>query len=234
MNAVLADINKLRDNKNVVDTKKAKKKRKNAPNPLVVEPIALLNNDYQQFDTDDGAQKRRKSKKKKKKKKRDQTPTSIDISDDGLSPNDHQMMAQREDKIRNRHRTEISVLADRAYPDASSLFDFQDKPPLLVFTYVFAFIASIDMMVNIPTLYAACNEADSTNSYYYVFILLGYVGVQFASTWIVGAWLDRRPITEILTFLNFCIIIGNVVYTLGVHNKEGFTMLIGRGICGCG
>ena len=62
-----------------------------------------------------------------------------------------------------RQKTQISVLADRAYPDASTLFDFHNKPPLLTFTYIFAFIASIDMMVNIPTLYQACVQAEGDN-----------------------------------------------------------------------
>ena len=125
-------------------------------------------------------------------------------------------------------------MADRAYPDAGSLFDFQNKPPMLLFTYIFAFIASIDIMVNIPTLYNACNDAEGDNSYYYVFILLVYVLAQFVTTIIAGAWLDRRPISEILAIMNLCIIIGNIIYTFGVHNKSGITMLIGRGVCGVG
>eukprot|EP01083_Nonionella_stella_P287539 978794_1 len=183
---------------------------------------------YFETNTTRDVQKRRKSKKKKKKKKK--VDTTLDI-DEGLHSLDYQQLA---DQQRDRNKTQISVLADRAYPDASSLFDYSDKPPLLIFTYVFAFIASIDMMVNIPTLYGACNEAVGHNSYYYVFILMVYVGSQFISTIIIGAWLDRRPIIEILSFLNICIIVGNIMYTFGVHNKKGVTMLIGRGICGVG
>ena len=90
------------------------------------------------------------------------------------------------------------------------------------------------MMVNIPTLYQACVEAEGDNSYYYVFILVVYVSAQFISTILMGAWLDRRPIVEILTVLNLCIIVGNMLYTFGVHTRSGVEMLIGRGVCGIG
>ena len=144
------------------------------------------------------------------------------------------MIHPRTQMIHKRQKTQISVLANQSYPDANSLFDFQNKPPLLLFTYIFAFIASIDCFVNIPTLYAACNEAAGSNSYYYVFILGIYVITQFISTLFIGAWLDRRGIIEILTFLTVCIIIGNIIYTFGVHDKDGMYMLVGRGICGVG
>jgi len=297
--ALFADINKLRDNKNVVGDKQVKKakKSKKPPKPAKQDKItAKISNNKpstprkstakkstvsstssprsndnitqvptfrlpfpgmippKQQSTDSPRDeptdpipssvgtpepdyKRRKSKRKKKKKKKaaaDDNVSTIDVADNSLKDADYARIAEQEQQTRHRNKTQISVLADRAYPDASSLFDFQNKPPLLLFTYIFAFIASIDMMVNIPTLYAACKEAEGSGSYYYVFILLVYVSCQFIATLLIGMWLDRRPIIEILSFLNLCIIIGNITYTFGVHNKQGFTMLIGRGICGVG
>eukprot|EP00484_Ammonia_sp_Unknown_P020486 CAMPEP_0197043822 /NCGR_PEP_ID=MMETSP1384-20130603/20008_1 /TAXON_ID=29189 /ORGANISM="Ammonia sp." /LENGTH=665 /DNA_ID=CAMNT_0042475187 /DNA_START=13 /DNA_END=2010 /DNA_ORIENTATION=+ len=297
MNAVFADINKRRDNKNVVDDKKVKKAKKAkkppppakqdkitanvsrekpaappAPPPKTTSVQSSNSNvtpvpsfrlpfpgmapskqiedvpDEQQEpvspnpDTNDAGNEaapnlsRRKSKKKKKKKKKTDIDSeiTIDIADDGLQSPDYSKLADEELDHRSRVKTQISMLADKGYPEASTLFDFQSKPPLLIFTYTFAFIASIDIMINIPTLYNACNAAEGPDTYYYVYILAVYVAAQFLSTIFLGAWLDRRPVIEILAFLNLCIIVGNILYTFGVHNKSGVEMLIGRGVCGVG
>ena len=133
----------------------------------------------------------------------------------------------------HRNQTHISVLADRGYPSADTLFDFQNKPPMLQLTYIFAFIASMDMMINIPTLYDACIAATDTD-FYYIYIFVAYVGAQFLSTLLIGAWLDRRPIIEILAFLDLCMIVGNITYTFGVHNQKAAQMMVGRTLCGVG
>merc|ERR1719474_2297713 len=158
--------------------------------------------------------------------------STIDVAEDSINDSEYERYAKRSDS-RSRNKTQISMLADRGYPSATSLFDFQNKPPLLLLTYIFAFVASLDMMINIPTLYDACKEA-TDNDFYYIYIFISYVGAQFCSTLLIGAWLDRRPIIEILAFLDLCIIAGNTTYTFGVHNRDAEQMLIGRALCGVG
>eukprot|EP00485_Elphidium_margaritaceum_P006974 CAMPEP_0202705476 /NCGR_PEP_ID=MMETSP1385-20130828/18013_1 /ASSEMBLY_ACC=CAM_ASM_000861 /TAXON_ID=933848 /ORGANISM="Elphidium margaritaceum" /LENGTH=627 /DNA_ID=CAMNT_0049363707 /DNA_START=27 /DNA_END=1910 /DNA_ORIENTATION=- len=258
MHAVFAEINKRRDNQNVTaviddeQTSKAKRSSTSIQSDVASfqPPVSSSNGQYdvqspdspiESNDTNnnnDGGMGRKSSvKKKKKKKKKTETESlaGIEINEESVPSSEYQRVIDEQTNSRSllRANTQISLIADGAYPDAVSLFDFHNKPPLLLFTYIFAFIASIDMMVNLPTLYSAIAD-NTTDSIYYVYILLVYVSAQFVSTLLIGAWLDRRPIIEILSFLTVCIIIGNILYTFGVHNKSEIQMLMGRGICGVG
>lgn len=203
--ALFADITALRTNSNIVDVPAAIPQQQNINSKLY----------------------NGKKKKKKKKKLRKSVLKSAEFKKDE-NENEAEMLVYSPNHtyIDNKESTMITdynILED-AYPNLTSILDWQSKPPLLSFSYLLAFLASIDMMVNVPTLYSACKES-SDIQYMYAYIFMVYVGCQFLSTFIIGAWMDKRAITEILIFLILCLAIGNVLYTAGVHNHQRYVCM---------
>jgi len=260
MKAVFADINKLRNDNHVVSNTDGnpKPKRRIPPPPppprKSVKSSMSNSNNYSpltgpknssymysgdiSFNSDmhsnissnlssniSTLQQPKKKKKKKKKNKNNMPGNYVKLNDN--NGNNYTSMEY------GRSSTNAQIL-EKGLPDYSDFLDLTDKPPMLLFTYVLAFISSIDMMVFLPTLYDATKDNNDSGNYY-VYVFMSYIISQFISQFLIGFWEDRRPILEILYFLVICLIIGNVIYASGISKKNSEIMLIGRLICGiCG
>ena len=100
---------------------------------------------------------------------------------------------------RMRMNTRISVLED-GIPNSRDILNFSNYSPNLQWTFAFGFLASIDIMINIPTLYDAVTDLNTysgSSTYFYVYIFSVYVGMQLVGTVMIGNWIDRRPMLSL-------------------------------------
>ena len=79
-----------------------------------------------------------------------------------------------------------SVLED-GIPKSRDTLNFANYSAKLRWTFAFGFVASIDIIVNISTLYDAVGRS---STYFYIYIFNVYAGIQLVGTvisiWIVG------------------------------------------------
>ncbi|ETO32509.1 major facilitator transporter [Reticulomyxa filosa] len=175
----------------------------------------------------------------KRKKKKRKSVKNVGVNE----VNDQQMsFERRRQSIKKKETEDTKKQEAQQLPKESSLMsllshpqlfsDWQSHEPRLKWCYLFAFVASIDIMVNIPTLYDACTHASPNNEYLYAEIFACYVTFQVIGSLLLGTWMDRRPITDILLLCSFILTIGNFCYTHGAAKHNGVLLLVGRGLCG--
>lgn len=97
---------------------------------------------------------------------------------------------------------------------------------------VTAFVLSIEYAVVIPSIWLYLRQLDETVGEYVLGLSIGCYGLTaMVMQPVVGLWLDRRFIREVLVFQMWAVLAGNLVYFMSVNV---YMVVLSRFICGVG